>query len=251
MSNKKFLYTVIACMLCVYTIAQDKTDEVLYKAYAAGDAQPDVFKNAVATRKADYEKKSTDKLAGFKLAQAQFALLNSTMRLKDEDLFDAYYDDTVELIEKLMDQDSKWAEPPALLSAVYGLKMAYSPMQGMFLGPKSGSLIEKAKKLDPSSPFVMKVYANSKYFTPEMWGGDLQEAITSYEKCIQLYDAKPESLKFNWFYIDALAFMGQAYQKNNDNTKAVAAYEKALAAEPTFNWVKHSLLPKAKSKPAK
>jgi tetratricopeptide (TPR) repeat protein len=245
--KKNLLFAIITCMVCMNALSQDKTDEVLYKAYLAADTKPEVWKNAVATRKTEYEKKPTDKLVGFKLAQAQFALLSSTMRTKDEDLFDLYYDETVELIEKLIEQDKKWAEPPALLSAVYGLKMAYSPMQGMFLGPRSGSLIEKAKKLDPSSPFVMKVYANSKFFTPEMWGGDLQEAITAYEKSIQLYEAKQELLKSNWIYIDALAFMGQAYQKNEDKGKAIAAYEKALKVEPEFSWVKNVLLPKAKA----
>lgn len=247
-NTKKILCTIITCLVFVCAYAQDKTDEALYNAYVAGDNKPDAWKNAVATRKAEYEKKPTDKSAGFKLAQAQYALLSSTMRTKDEDLFDSYYDDTVELLEKLIDQDKKWGEPSALLSAVYGLKMGYSPMQGMFLGSKSASLVEKAKKLDPSSPLAFKVFANSKYFTPEMWGGDLKEAISAYEKCIQLYESKPENLKYNWFYLDALAFMGQAYQKNGDTGKAIAAYEKALKAESGFAWVKNSLLPKAKGK---
>ena len=84
-----------------------------------------------------------------------------------------------------------------------------------------------------------------------MWGGDITEAIEAYEKSIQLYESRPEALKFNWMYLDALAFMGQAYLKNGDTGKAIATYEKALQAEPEFGWVKYALLPNAKSKTQK
>ena len=81
-----------------------------------------------------------------------------------------------------------------------------------------------------------------------MWGGDIKEAIESYEKCVQLYEANPAALTSNWMYLDALAFQGQAYLKNGDTGKAIATFEKALQAEPEFGWVKFTLLPKAKTK---
>lgn len=179
------------------------------------------------------------------LALSQFGLLSATMADQDEDLFDEYYDNTVENLEALIKSDKNWAEPKAILSAVYGLKMAYNPMMGMFLGPKSGNLIEKAKDLAPKSPLVWKLYANSKFFTPEMFGGDLDEAISSYEKCIQLYESQPAQLEYNWLYLDALAFMGQAYLKKGEKEKAKLIFEKALQVEPEFAWVKYSLLPKS------
>lgn len=116
-------------------------------------------------------------------------------------------------------------------------------MQGMFLGSKSSGLADKAIDLSPASPFVWKVYANSKFFTPEMFGGDLKEAIESYEKSVALYEASPTKLKSNWYYLDALAFLGQAYAKNGENGKAIATYEKAISVEPEFGWVKYRLLP--------
>lgn len=231
--------------------AQDQLDETMYKAYLSKDNSTETWKNVVAARKEAWTKDGRDQCVHFQLALAQFGLLSSTMRTQDETLFDEYYDAAEDDLQEIIAADKTWGEPGALLSAVYGLKMGYSPLQGMFLGSKSNSLVEKGKKLSPSSPLVWKVAANAKYFTPEMWGGDLKEAIESYEKCIALYDSKPETLKFNWMYLDALAFMGQAYMKNGDTGKAIATYEKALAAEPAFDWVKYSLLPAAKSKTPK
>ena len=169
-----------------------------------------------------------------------------TMRDQDEELFDAYADQTEQNLEFILSENKNWAEPRALLSAVYGLRMGYSPWQGMFLGPKSQSLMDKAMKDGPESPLVWKLYANSRYFTPEMWGGDLKEAIKAYEKSIQLYERDPAKTKFNWYYLDTLAFLGQAYSKNGESSKAVTQYEKALQVEPEFYWIKNALLPKAK-----
>ena len=222
-----------------------------YKAFLAEKGYKELWKKDVEEKINAGKNEPASKQAKLNLMVSHLGLLSSTMRDKDEDLFDDYYDDAVDNLELIIDKDKKWAEPKAMLSAIYGLKMGYSPMQGMFLGSKSGSLIDKAKDLAPQSAMVWKVYANSKFFTPEMWGGDLKEAIEAYEKCMQLYESKPELLKYNWMYLDALAFMGQAYLKNGDTGKAIAAYEKALKYEPEFGWVKYALLPEAKAKPNK
>ncbi len=231
--------------------AQDATDERMYHAYLSRQKATDAWKQAVADRKAALQANPANNQAALQLALAQFGLLSATMRFQDEDLFDEYYDATVDNLKSLIDSNKSWGEPNALLSAVYGLKMGYSPMQGMFLGSKSNSLTERAKKLSPQSPLVWKVYANAKFFTPEMWGGDLAEAIEGYEACIRFYESDPQHLKYNWLYLDALAFQGQAYVKNGDTGKAIAAYEKALKAEPTFSWVRDNLLPAARKQPAK
>jgi len=240
----KTLLTCLLLFLAITLSAQDAVDELMYQAYLSQAPAPEKWKSAIATRKSETAG-STDTKVKFKLALAQFGLLSSTMRNQEEDLFDEYYDETEELLKEIISQDKSWGEPYALLSATYGLKMGYSPMQGIFLGSKSNGLIEKAKKLSPTSPLVWKVAANAKFFTPEMWGGDLEEAIQNYEACVKQYEADPASLKFNWMYIDALAFQGQAYAKNSETAKAVAAYEKALTIEPSFGWVQYSLLPKA------
>lgn len=245
--------TILSLTLFISSFAsfgQDAVDEIMYQAYLSQAPSSEQWKSAVATRKAEAGRDGSVQ-AKFRLATAQFGLLSSTMRTQDEDLFDEYYKDTEKLLESIISQDKSHGEAHALLSATYGLKMGYSPMQGMFLGSKSNNLTEKAKKLAPTSPLVWKVYANSKYFTPEMWGGDLSLAIDAYETCIKHYEANPASLKFNWMYLDALAFQGQAYLKNGDTGKAIQAFEKALKVEPEFGWVRGVLLPKAKAQAGK
>lgn len=242
----KHLLTLTILLVALHLQAQDATTKAMYQAYLRNDPNTlQEWKKAVQHRQQELSKNSVDPTLNYALLLAQFGLLNATMKTKDEELFDDYYDATLETVEKITDADKKWAEPFAIQSAIYGLKMGYSPMQGMILGSKSSGLIEKAKKLNNSSPLVWKIYANSKFFTPEMWGGDLKEAILAYEKSIQLFEAKPDDLRFNWHYLDVLAFQGQAYLKDGQRAKAISTYEKALKVEPEFAWVKNVLLPKA------
>jgi tetratricopeptide (TPR) repeat protein len=82
--------------------------------------------------------------------------------------------------------------------------------------------------------------------TPEAWGGDVKEAIKAFQRSIELYEASPEKSKDNWFYLDTIAFLGKAYEKDKQQAKAIETYEKAIRLEPGFAWVKYILLPQAR-----
>lgn len=179
----------------------------------------------------------------YQLTLAQHGLLNATMADQDEDLFDEHYKKTKKNLEKLIDADHEAGNAKALLSSIYGMEMAYSSWKGMFLGSKSSSNLDQAKKIAPSSPLVWQVYGGSKLFTPAMFGGDKEEAVTSFEKSVRLYEADPDLMKSNWRYLDALAWLGQSYHKTGKTEKAKQTFEKALEIEPGFGWVKFVLLP--------
>ncbi|MGC3943682.1 MAG: tetratricopeptide repeat protein [Chryseolinea sp.] len=224
-----------------------ESNPAAYQAYLSRSATDAQQAWATLVSSAENElKTSANDDAKFKLALAQYGLLNSTMRSKDETTFKKYVNGAITNLESIKAKHE--GEAMAMLAAVYGLQMAYDQSKGMALGPRSSSLLSKAKKTDPSSPLVWRLYANSMLHTPEAYGGDVVEAISSYEKSISLYEASPEKTKNNWMYIDTMAFLGQAYVRNNESSKAVTTYEKALAIEPSFGWIKYNLLPAAQSK---
>jgi tetratricopeptide (TPR) repeat protein len=203
------------------------------------------WKKAVEMRTLEAKQAPTDAVKQFKLAFAQFSLLSSTMATKDEMLFDEYLDTTKELLKILIEKKEVAAESKALLSAVYGLQMGYSPMKGIMLGGKSSSLAEEGKTLAPTSAIAWRVYGGGKYYTPSAFGGDVKEAIAALEKSAKLFENKPEQIKNNWLYLDTIVLLGQAYSKNEEKAKAVIMYKKAIGIEPNFVYAK-ALLEKVK-----
>ena len=69
-------------------------------------------------------------------------------------------------------------------------------------------------------------------------------AIDSYKKSIDLYQKQNQD-DINWMYLDTYAWLGQAYEKKDQNDLAVNTYKKSLEVEKDFNWVKEALLPAA------
>lgn len=250
---KTFIRTALMCAawLCFAFVALAQTSDPLsYAAYLGSEdvaATNALWDKAVADKQSAFDKNATN-TNRWNLALAQYGLLGGTMRTRDEDRFDTYYEIAEEHLQALAKDDKMKAEAKALLSGLYGMKMAYSSMMGMVLGPKSSGLIEDAIKLAPQSPIVWKIQANSKMFTPAMFGGDIEEAIKAYERSIELFEKQPEGLKNNWLYLDTMVFLGQAYSSEGQSAKAVAIYEKALKTEPNLGWVKFQLLPNAKKK---
>ena len=177
---------------------------------------------------------------------AIYGLLNNTMVDEDQTTFDDYVDTATDYLEALIKSEVNPADQQALLSSVYGLIMAYSPMKGMFLGMKSTSLIEEALKQQPTSPLVQKLYAGSKLYTPEMFGGDPEEAVESFSVSIELYEGS-QTQSNNWLYLDALMGLSMAYRKTDQPEKAVEVLKKALKVEPDYKWAEAVLAKLEKS----
>ena len=176
---------------------------------------------------------------------AGYAILNASLPLQNEALFEEYLEDTSEPLEEIIGTEgTDMGEAKAILSGILGLRIAYAPYKGMFLGGKSGSYADDAVTEAPDSYIAWKLYGNYKFYTPGAFGGDITEAATALEKSITLMEQDPELTKDNWLYIDALAHLGQCYVQLEQPDKAKEIYEKALKVEPNYLWVSKVLLPK-------
>lgn len=183
------------------------------------------------------EKESGGK--SFEKAIAMYGLLNNTMATQDEETFEENVDQTIDLLKDLIEENEDHGEAHAVLSSVYGLVMAYSPMKGMLYGMKSSSLMDEAMRLSPNSPLVQKLYGGSKLYTPEMFGGDAKMAVAAFEKAIELFEAG--DTVDNWLYMDTHMGLAMAYNKVKENEKAEAILEKAITMEPQYYWAKATL----------
>jgi tetratricopeptide (TPR) repeat protein len=232
---------IISTLISAATMSQPVND-LMYQAYIK--QKKELWKKSVELATVEFKQKPTDAHAHVSLGVAHYGLLLSTMSTEDKDLFDEYVSATKDRLKEIIELPSTAAEGKGLLSAVLGLQMAYSPMKGMLLGGKSSNLAAEAKELAPTSPLAWRFYGINKFYTPSSFGGDIKEAIVALEKSIALFEST--SISKNWLYLDTLALLGQAYTKAGEKAKAIATFEKAIAAEAGFTYAK-SLLAKAKN----
>ena len=178
------------------------------------------------------------------MTEAQSGLVIYALANQDEATFDTVCEDLKDNLKSLIKNNKNDARAHALLANAYGAEIAFTPTKGMYLGSRSSGHIQKALDHDPTSAIAWFQQANSKLFTPAMFGGSVDEAVSGFEKSVAYYEAQGRT-EANWRYLNALAWLGIAYEKADNTQKAIEVYQKALTVEPDFGWVKYALLPKA------
>jgi hypothetical protein len=182
------------------------------------------------------------------LLKTYYVLLNSTFASENEKLFNQFAKKADKLGAALLKEQPENAIAHALMASICGFKIAYAPMKGMFLGPKSQQHLGQALKHGEQEPLVWLINGISKFNTPEAWGGSLKEALASFEKAVTLFDCHDPNLKHNWAFLHALAWLGIAQAENGTQGAALKTWQRALTVEPQFQWVKESLLPELEAK---
>ena len=136
------------------------------------------------------------------------------------------------------------AETSALLAVLYGDEIAADPSQAMTLGMLSQQLMGEAEELGPSNPRVWLLRGVSLLFTPEQYGGGVGPATEQLTKAASLFERdQPRPGEPAWGRAEVHLWLGMAYQRGGDSTRAAAEYRAALAVEPGYAWVKNVLLP--------
>lgn len=238
MKNKVKIFAIIMMTSLMATGFPQDLKRLSYLAYLQQDKNS--WKSSVAIATKSYQTDpALEKL--FELAVTEYGLLNATMKDQDKKLFNDYYDGLESRLEELAKDKAYAAEAKAMLASIYGFKIAYSPWRGMILGGKIEKLIDSALEIAPNSPIVQKMYAGNQYFTPEMWGGDQEKALSAFRKSNQLFERNQDT--DNWLYLDNLAWIGIIHQEKGMKAEAKQVWEKALTIEPNFYWVSKGLLP--------
>ena len=156
-------------------------------------------------------------------------------------------DDAETQLKETSKLSPSFAEAPALLSAVYGAKIAQAPDLGMTLGMQASALLAKAVGLGPDNPRVLVMKGMSQYHTPPEYGGSIRDAEATFRQALARFDKEGPSASWpNWGRFDAHVWLGQALASRGDKAGARGEYEKALAIAPGSNWVKLGLLPQVR-----
>jgi tetratricopeptide (TPR) repeat protein len=129
-------------------------------------------------------------------------------------------DDAMAAVQQALKLDEKSADAHSLLADLYGRKIGFGI--GMFAGPKYGPKVQaenkRAQELDANNPRVMASLGRQYLEAPHMFGGDIDKAIASFRKSIELDPESDET--YVWLAI--------ALRKKGDASGAEQALAEAL-----------------------
>jgi tetratricopeptide (TPR) repeat protein len=142
-----------------------------------------------------------------------------------------------------------WPETQALLASCYGTLAGRGMMAGMRWGNRASDARERALAAGPNNPRVLLLTAISAFYTPAMWGGGRDKAMTHLRAAIAAFEQdRPAAPAPAWGRSEAYAWLGQFERAAGRVAEARAAYERALAIDPEFTWVRQVLLPQVNAR---
>jgi len=135
-------------------------------------------------------------------------------------------------VQQSLKLNEKSADAHSLLADLYGRKISFGV--GMFAGPKFGPKIkaenQRAQELDGNNPRVFASLGRQYLNAPKMFGGDVDKAIESFRKSIQI-DPKSD---------EAFVWLGIALRKEGDAAGAEQAFQDALRLNPRSVFAKQT-----------
>ena len=151
------------------------------------------------------------------------------------------------LMKARIEADPNDAEAHLVLSQVYQGRIT-GMMSGMRFGRRAGETLDRALELAPGDPRALYLKGVSQLMAPGPFG-NREEARRNLEAAVARFaEGAPEGV-FWWGEPEAHAFLGLSYARENERERARAAYKRALALEPRFDWVRKRLLPDLEKPP--
>ena len=149
-----------------------------------------------------------------------------------------------ENLETLKDYEGATAAYHAYTAAAIGFKIGLSNWRAPFLGPKSMDHAKNAMATDSLNFQANAEMGNIWNHMPAIFGGSAEKALRYYQKAVTIYENSEDELKHKkWLYLNFIAISGKLEFEQNNYSKALQLYKKALNIEPEFIWVKDELLP--------
>lgn len=154
----------------------------------------------------------------------------------------ALLDEAEDLLDAHLAASPDDADALLLLSQVYQTRIT-GMMSGMRYGRRAGETLERAFELAPENPQVLYHKGVNQLMVPGPFG-DRDAARLRLREAVRLFEADDTRTdRFVGGYAEALAYLGLCLARDNDTARAKEFYEKALAVQPGYVWVKEELLP--------
>ena len=234
----------------VFSQTTAKTDSLLLRAKKVLNESIEAWDDgAILNSRAHLERllkmDSTSFLCRYYIAYADFRLVSFYHSHSNNDKIEKAIEDAIKQLDKVIELNPDFADAYALLSNMYGEKIAVSPIKSIYYGPKAGSARGKALDIEPDNPRAYLLDGTGKYFTPKLFGGGAENAQASLLKAVECFKSyKPKSVLYpDWGEREAYAWLGIIAKDMGDIDQAKTYFNQALEIDPDYGWVKYHLLP--------
>jgi hypothetical protein len=204
MIMKQLLFTLLVTAFTFSTFAQsEKYTMAMQKNIAELDAAAQQQKANFTEIANNFERiGEAEKTQWLPFYYAAYANVMNAFMVDDKTKTDAVADKAEALIKKAEElAGSENSETCVIKSMIASAHMMVDPMnRWQTYGQPSAMNIEKAKKMDPTNPRPIYLEGQSKFYTPENFGGGKTVAKPLFEKAIQMFDTfKPATaISPNW-----------------------------------------------------
>lgn len=231
---------VIFLLFCWAALEGQDHRSQLYDAYLKG--RMDLWEKVIEQMETDYSS-SHDMTLLYEITEAQYGYIGYCISVKRRK--DARHElKKVDLyLNKLLEFDDHNPKTYCIKGALYGLRVGLDPYKAPVYGRRAEDAILKATELGPDEPQVWMEKANGEFYKPAIFGGSVERSVPLYEKAVRLYEKNSSLTRENWLYMNCLAGLGIAYEKDGQVRRAGEVYRKILKLEPSFIWIRDEVYP--------
>ncbi len=204
----------------------------LYEIYASGDIEqwPSVIE-ALKRR----QKQSDKAEVQYELTFALYGYIGYALENGHKSEVKKYLDEAIAAAEALGETSAYQAAGYAFLGTFYAFEMQLATYKIPFLGPKSMAALKTAEKADSTNVHFLVEQGNQLFYSPSIFGGDKQLAITYYQKALDQMEHSAYFRK-SWFRVNTFKQLEKGYRSTQQVKSADETYGLMVQLFPECKW---------------
>lgn len=224
----------------LYPQTFEKVRKISYNAYAKGELH--LWAEAESIIEQEYkQKRDSSSLYECLLAQYGYVAFCVNNKIKDKGLvmLQKAYNNADLFLEKYPDDPGALA----IRASFVAFEINFKPTKLLSQGGEAVRLINAAYEVDNNNLMVLHGKANQLRFSPGIFGGSIDEAISMYQKIIDKYDTGVLPAENDWIYINTMVVLARSFEKKKMYSDACIVYRKIISVDKDINWITNGYYP--------
>lgn len=247
MKQKIIFLVLLAFLFSSFSIADDFSDAMLKAKKNLNSAINKNDEKALLKVRGEFERilqlKKDTWLVYYYISYTDYSIATTYMSGQVKDKIKKYNESAMEMINKSIEINSDFCDSYVMLMNLQFNRWMYEQDKMNDIIAASTQADESAKKLDLNNPRYHLTLGVSSYYTPEMFGGGVDNALTSLNKSYELFQTRKEKEEYypDWGKDMVYGFLVLAYikrDKEGDLVKAKEYLDKGLEAFPESGFLK-------------